>query len=62
MGKLLYVLGIAMLAIAAVCLVKLLLNPFQGPSDNVWTLTGIGVGVMGLLLMSVGTMMKRGDI
>ena len=62
MGKVLYGIGIAFVAIALVCLVQLLLNPFRGPADDVWTLTGIGVGVMGLLLMSVGTMMKRGDI
>jgi len=58
----LYVIGIVLLAIAAVCFVQLLLNPFRGPGDDVWTLTGIGVGVMGLLLMSVGSMFKRGDI
>jgi len=61
MGSVLYWIGIAFLAIAVVCLVQLLLAPFRG-SDSIWMLTGIGVGVMGLLLMSVGTMMRRGDI
>jgi len=62
MAKVLYVVGVAFLAVAALCFIQLLLNPFRGPGDDVWTLTGIGIGVMGLLLMSMSTVMKRGDL
>jgi hypothetical protein len=62
MAKVLYVIGVAFLAIAILCFIQLLLNPFRGPGDDVWTATGVGIGVMGLLLMSMGTVMKRGDL
>ena len=61
-AKVLFWVGAAFLAIAALCLIQLLLNPFRGPGDDVWTATGIGIGVLGLLLMSTGTVIKRGQI
>jgi hypothetical protein len=60
--KALFITGVVLVAIAGFCLVQLLLNPFRGPGDDVWTVTGIGVGVMGLLLMSTSTVMKRGQL
>jgi hypothetical protein len=62
MGKVLFYAGAVLVGIAVFCLIQLLLNPFRGPGDDVWTVTGIGVGVMGLLLMSTGTVMKRGQL
>jgi hypothetical protein len=53
--------GAFLLFLGLVCLVRLF-SPVNGVSAAAWTLTGIGVGVMGLLCVSVGTMVKRGDI